>query len=196
MLASGRNNYYDKQTHQWYDTVMAIYEYLTHDGPVSAYYQTITTNSGQGYFEMFMGHEGTLLVSERASRCRVYRETWVESTKWDPWTRKGYLGEAVEPEKKPVAQATSLDSRESVPPPCYQLPVQTDTSADSPAALGEFLRCDPRQGQADVPARGRLRDRRGGPEGQRGRRGRPAIGVQTRRVRGMTLHPTRMYTAS
>jgi predicted dehydrogenase len=126
VLASGRNNYYDKQTHQWYDTVMAVYEYVTRDGPVSAYYQTINTNSGQGYFEMFMGHEGTLLVSERAARCRVYRETWVESTKWDPWTRKGYLGDAVEPEKKPAAQAISLDSRESVPPPCYQLPVLGD----------------------------------------------------------------------
>jgi len=124
VLASGRNNYYDQKTHQWYDTVMAIYEYITAAGPVSAYYQTITTNSGQGYFEMFMGHEGTLLISERASRCGAYRETWVEPTKWDPWTRKGYLGDAVEPEKKPVAQATSLDSRESVPPPCYQLPAQ------------------------------------------------------------------------
>jgi predicted dehydrogenase len=132
VLASGRNNYYDKKTHEWYDTVMAIYEYVTPDGPVSAYYQTITTNSGQGYFEMFMGHEGTLLISERASRCRVYRETWVDATKWEPWTRKGYLGEAVEPEKKPVAQATSLDSRESVPPPCYQLPVQADKLIHQP----------------------------------------------------------------
>ena len=132
VLASGRNNYYDKKTHEWYDTVMAIYEYVTPDGPVSAYYQTITTNSGQGYFEMFMGHEGTLLVSERASRCRVYRETWVDATKWEPWTRKGYLGEAVEPEKKPVAQATSLDSRESVPPPCYQLPIQADKPIHQP----------------------------------------------------------------
>ncbi len=124
VLASGRNNYYDPKTHQWFDTVMAIYEYITAGGPVSAYYQTITTNSGQGYFEMFMGHEGTLLVSERASRCRAYRETWVGPTKWDPWTQKGYLGDAVEPEKKPVAQGTALDSRESVPPPCYQLPAQ------------------------------------------------------------------------
>lgn len=126
VLASGRNNYYDKKDHQWYDTVMAIYEYLAPEGPVSAYYQTITTNSGQGYYEMFMGHEGTLLVSERASRCRVYRETWVEPTKWDPWTHKGYLGDAVEPEKKPPAQAATLDSRESVPPPCYQLPLPAD----------------------------------------------------------------------
>jgi hypothetical protein len=107
--------------------VMAIYEYTAPQGPVSAYYQTISTNSGQGYFEMFMGLEGTLLLSERASRCRVYRETWVEATKWDPWTRKGYLGDPVEPEKKvAAAQTAALDSRESVPPPAYYLPVQAD----------------------------------------------------------------------
>ncbi|MBM4024256.1 MAG: Gfo/Idh/MocA family oxidoreductase [Planctomycetes bacterium] len=127
VLASGRNNYYDQATHQWYDTVMAIYEYATAEGSVSAYYQTITTNSGQGYYEMFMGHEGTLLVSERASRCRVYRESWVAPTKWERWTAKGYLGDAVEPEKKPAAQATGLDSRESEPPPCYQLPEQVQS---------------------------------------------------------------------
>jgi predicted dehydrogenase len=127
VLASGRNNYYDQGTHEWYDTVMAIYEYATPQGPVSAYYQTISTNSGQGYFEMFMGPEGTLLLSERASRCRVYRETWVDADKWDPWTRKGYLGDPVEPEKKvAAAQTAALDSRESVPPPAYYLPVQAD----------------------------------------------------------------------
>jgi hypothetical protein len=51
----------------------------------------------------------------------------VEATKWDPWTRKGYLGEPVEPEKKAVApQTAALDSRDSVPPPAYYLPVQAD----------------------------------------------------------------------
>jgi len=62
VLASGRTNYYDKKTHEWYDTVIAIYEYDTPQGSVSAQYQTISTNSSQGYFESFMGHEGTLLA--------------------------------------------------------------------------------------------------------------------------------------
>ncbi len=133
VLASGRTNYYDRGTHEWYDTVMTIYEYDTPQGPVSAYYQTISTNSGQGYFEMFMGHEGTLLLSERASRCRIYREKWVDEGKWEPWARKGYLGDPVENEQKPKVQTTAvLDSRESVPPPAYYLPVQADTLLHQP----------------------------------------------------------------
>jgi len=127
VLASGRTNYYDKGTHEWYDTVMAIYEYETPQGPVSAYYQTITTNSGQGYFEMFMGHEGTLLVSERVARCRIYRETWVDAKKWEPWEKNGVLGDPVENEQKPkAAGSATVDVRDSEPPPAYYLPVQAD----------------------------------------------------------------------
>ncbi|MCU0917083.1 MAG: Gfo/Idh/MocA family oxidoreductase [Planctomycetes bacterium] len=148
VLASGRTNFYDPRTHEWYDTVMAIYEYVTAEGPVSAYYQTITTNSGQGYYEMFMGHEGTLVVSERASRCRIYRETWVPPAKWEPWSRRGYLGEAVEPEKKPLpAPGATVDSRESVPPPCYQLPVQADKLIHQPHLENFF---DALRGQAKL----------------------------------------------
>ncbi len=125
VLASGRTNYYDKATHQWYDTVMAIYEYVTTQGPVSAYYQTITTNSAQGYYEMFMGDEGTLLVSEQACRCRIYREAWVDQAKWDSWVRQGYLGKVAEPERKLVGAAVAmLDLGESDPPPSYLLPAQ------------------------------------------------------------------------
>ena len=122
VLASGRTNYYDKKTHEWYDTVMAIYEYDTPQGPVSAQYQTLSTNSSQGYFESFMGHEGTLLVSEKAARCRVYRESWVDEKKWSPWVRKGYLSEPEEPKpQKPKTSGVALDVRESIPAPSYKL---------------------------------------------------------------------------
>ena len=122
VLASGRTNYYDKKTHEWYDTVMAVYEYNASQGPVSAQYQTISTNSSQGYFESFMGHEGTLLVSEKAARCRVYRESWVDEKKWDPWVRQGYLSEPEVPKsEKPKSSGVTLDVRESIPAPSYQL---------------------------------------------------------------------------
>ncbi len=122
VLASGRTNYYDKTTHEWYDTVMAIYEYDAPQGPVSAHYQTITTNSSQGYFETFMGHEGTLLMSERAARCRVYRESWVDEKKWDPWVRKGYLSEPEKPkDEEPKAGGVTMDVRESIPAPSYRI---------------------------------------------------------------------------
>ena len=43
---------------------MAVFDYDTPLGPAKAYYQTQTTNGSQGYFESFMGDQGTLLISE------------------------------------------------------------------------------------------------------------------------------------
>jgi predicted dehydrogenase len=68
VMASGRISYLDKYTHQWYDTVMAVYEYETNSGPVSAYYQILSSNRSDGYFEKFMGDRATLVVSEPSYR--------------------------------------------------------------------------------------------------------------------------------
>jgi predicted dehydrogenase len=92
VIASGRTNYYDKKTHEWYDTVMAIYEYESSQGAVTAFYQTISTNSSNGYFESFMGTDGTLIITEYPpSRCGIYREKKVAEEVWDKWVKKGYL---------------------------------------------------------------------------------------------------------
>jgi len=121
VMASGGTDYYDKATHQWYDTVMAVYEYQSQKGAVRAFYQTITTNSSQGYFETFMGDEGTLLISESAGRGAVYREA--SAPQWDRWVKSGYLNEPAEKEKKPKTGAV-LDVRETLAPPAYELPVK------------------------------------------------------------------------
>ncbi len=126
VIASGGTDYYDKSTHQWYDTVMAIYTYETKKGPVRAFYQTITTNSGQGYFEMFMGDEGTLVISEASSRGSVYREPGVEANAWDKWVKAGILQMPEEPEPAaadPNAAAVT-DVRETPKPPEYKIPVE------------------------------------------------------------------------
>ncbi|HKJ68745.1 MAG TPA: Gfo/Idh/MocA family oxidoreductase, partial [bacterium] len=70
VMASGGRDYYAAATHEWDDRVMAIFEYETADGSANAYYQTQTTNSSQGYFENFMGDEGTLVISESESGYR------------------------------------------------------------------------------------------------------------------------------
>ena len=44
---------------------MAVYDYETPHGPAKAYYQTQTTNGSQGYFENFMGDQGTLILRSR-----------------------------------------------------------------------------------------------------------------------------------
>lgn len=97
VIASGGVDYW--KDHEWYDCVMAIYEYETKAGPVRAFYQTGTTNSANGYFEAFMGDEGTLLISESAGRGSVYREAWVDKAKWDKWVEKKFIADM----KLPVA---------------------------------------------------------------------------------------------
>jgi predicted dehydrogenase len=123
VIASGGTDYYDKETHQWYDNVMAIYEYGAAQGTVRAFYQTITTNSSNGYFETFMGDEGTLVISESAGRGAIYREP--AAPEWDKWVKAGYVNEPAKKEEKPKTDAV-LDVRETVAPPAYELPVKMD----------------------------------------------------------------------
>lgn len=132
VIASGRTNYYDQKTHQWYDTVMAIYEYETSQGPVSAYYQTLSTNSSQGYFESFMGTEGTLVVSEPASRCAVFREWRVLEAAWAKWVNKGYIEQEEgldQPEDKDAVGEIRVPSPQ---PPKYKILVTMDEKFHQP----------------------------------------------------------------
>jgi predicted dehydrogenase len=127
VIANGGTDYYDKSTHQWYDTVMAIYEYETKEGTVRAFYQTITTNSCNGYFEAFMGDQATLMISESTSRGAVYREA--SAPDWDKWVKLGYLVEPAKKEEKKTEVKEGeavVDVRETLAPPAYELAVKMD----------------------------------------------------------------------
>jgi len=119
VIASGGTDYYDPKTHEWYDTVMAIYEYDLPEGKVRAHYQTLTTNSSEGYFENFLGDQGTLQISESGSRGSIYREP--AAPDWEKWVSTGYL-KAPKEEKK-ADTGVVLDVRETVAPPSHELPV-------------------------------------------------------------------------
>lgn len=129
VMASGGIDYYDKRTHEWYDTVLATFEYDTPEGKVRAFYQTIASNSNQGYFETFMGDQGTLMISESGSRGGVYREP--AAPEWDKWVSLGYLkSPAAEPRK---AQSDAvLDVRETLAPPSHEIPVKFDDPYHKP----------------------------------------------------------------
>ncbi len=120
VMASGGTDYYDKKTHQWYDTVLATFEYDTKYGKVRAFYQTITTNSNLGYYENFLGDQGTLQISESAGRAAIYREQ--TAPLWDRWIELGLLTAPKEQAVKPAADVI-LDVRETVAPPKHELPV-------------------------------------------------------------------------
>jgi predicted dehydrogenase len=122
IVASGGTDYYSKDTHEWYDNVMALFEYPTPSGTVRAFYQTLTTNNFGGYYEVFLGDEGSLEISESGARAKVYRD-FAHAPDWGSWVKQGLLlAPEEEPEPQPQAQ---LDVRESVPPPSYALPIQS-----------------------------------------------------------------------
>ncbi len=49
---------------EWYEDVMAMYEYQTSKGSARMYYQVLNTNGYGNYFERFKGDKGTLVISE------------------------------------------------------------------------------------------------------------------------------------
>ncbi|MBN1806909.1 MAG: Gfo/Idh/MocA family oxidoreductase [Sedimentisphaerales bacterium] len=131
VMASGGVDYWKpplcETAHDWYDHVMVIYEYPVGDRTVRAFYQTITTNSSNGYYENFMGDRGTLEISEAAGRNTIYREAHVQATEWEKWVKMGIIKEPdkKEEEIKPAGDAV-LDVRESPKPPSYEIPVSMD----------------------------------------------------------------------
>lgn len=121
VMASGGTDYYDKKTHEWYDSVLATFKYKTNHGIVRAFYQTITTNSNQGYFETFMGDQGALTISESAGRVGVFKEA--SAPLWDKWVDNKFL---LAPKEEPKKENTAaiLDIRETAAPPKYTLPIK------------------------------------------------------------------------
>lgn len=123
VMASGGLLYHDPKTHEWYDTVMAVYDFETSQGPVKAYYQTQTTNGSQGYFENFMGDQGTLLISESEVNYggKLYRDP--NAPAWDAWIQKGYVSAPQVQEARAKDDTAVADVRESVSPDQHTVPV-------------------------------------------------------------------------
>ncbi|MEY3897917.1 MAG: hypothetical protein RLZZ214_3438, partial [Verrucomicrobiota bacterium] len=88
VYASGGNDYFKKREH--FDNVMAIFEFDTPQGGVRAFYQVLTTtSSGGGFWESFMGTEGTIKISEIASSSAIYREA--SAPAWDGLVDRGII---------------------------------------------------------------------------------------------------------
>lgn len=145
VLAGGGADYYT--THEWYDNVMAIYEFPTPEGPVRAFYQVLTTTSaGGGYMEYFMGDEGALKMSENPKYTRIFREA--RAPDWDPWLQAGLIikpgeGEgalkATVPWDKPRPNfsmggksAGVVDVRETAELSAWDIPVVLDEAIHQP----------------------------------------------------------------
>jgi predicted dehydrogenase len=144
VLAGGGVDYYT--THEWYDNVIAIYEYPTAAGLVRATYQVLTTTSaGGGYHEYFMGDEGALKISENPKYTKLYREA--RAPEWDRWVDQGLIlrpgsGEGAPPPVKPwekprpklggPSRAATVDVRETAELSAWDLPVTLDKPIHQP----------------------------------------------------------------
>ena len=155
VIASGGTDYHDKATHEWHDTVMAIYEYDTPEGVVRAFYQTLTTNSANGYFETFMGIDGTLNISEALSRGAAYPERLDDEKVKKIWGKYIVDGLLLKPEELEESEEKSEEALlEAVPspaPPAYNIPIPMVDAEHTPHLVNFF---DAVRGKAELTCSG------------------------------------------
>ncbi|MEM9444361.1 MAG: Gfo/Idh/MocA family oxidoreductase [Verrucomicrobiota bacterium] len=131
IIAGGGVDFYDK--HEWYDNVMAIYEYEGKLGKTRAFYQVQTTTSaGGGYYEYFMGTGGAIKISENPKYTQVFQEAGAD---WAEWIDKGYIKQgasgggggynplAPKPWDKPKGGSGKVDVRETAALVSWDIPV-------------------------------------------------------------------------
>jgi predicted nucleotidyltransferase/predicted dehydrogenase len=84
VIASGGLDYYTaNKEREWYDNVFAIFDYPTPPGLVRGIYQVLNTTSYGGYYEVFMGDQGSLEISEDPRRGAIFRELGAPRRDWE-----------------------------------------------------------------------------------------------------------------
>jgi len=132
VLAGGGVDFYPH--HEWYDNVMAIFEYETDAGMSRAFYQVLTTTSNGGFFETFMGEDGSLVISEVPPRGNHFlREAHANQERWDQLAKNGQL--VVFEEQAPAEsddKDTLVDVRVSKPLGAWDLPIVLNKPVHQP----------------------------------------------------------------
>ena len=151
VCAFGGNDYF-KQREQ-FDNLMAVFEYDTPQGTLRASEQVMTASPGiGGYFESFMGTEGTINLSEQAVYTSItgYGSTMASCSAWNDLVRRGFLKEKDPPR---MTNGQVIGVRPSRPLRDYELPGELNKPPHQPhlenffAALrgGATLNCDARR---------------------------------------------------
>ena len=110
------------KNHEWYDNAMVVYEFPLPEGVARAFYQVQTTTSaGGGYFEYFMGDEGSLKMSENPKLSTIFREARAPS--WDELVRKNYIRAQKAPAAEAPADGAKVDVRETAALAAFEIPV-------------------------------------------------------------------------
>jgi predicted dehydrogenase len=148
VFASGGADYY--KNHEWFDNAMVIYEYKLPEGTARAFYQVQTTTSaGGGYYEQFMGVEGTLKMSENPKYTTLFREA--AAPPWDEFVRRNLItGQAAPPAPSAAADA-KVDARETAALASYGIPVVLNKAIHQPH-LENFFHAIRGQAKLNCPA--------------------------------------------
>lgn len=118
VYATGGNSYFKNREH--FDNVMCLFDYDTPQGEVRAFYQVLTTTSaGGGFWESFMGTQGTIKTSEIASTSTIYRES--SAPDWEDLVNRGYIVKKPAP-PKPESSEGAVAAYASAAPEVYDLP--------------------------------------------------------------------------
>ncbi|MEO0510442.1 MAG: Gfo/Idh/MocA family oxidoreductase [Verrucomicrobiota bacterium] len=120
VMASGGRSFFKDREH--FDNVMCIFDYDSPQGNARAFYQVLTTTSaGGGYYESFMGTNGTVEISEREAYTNIYKESGANNSgKWDELVQRGVLKKVAAGQA--AGGADAIASYESAPPDEYGLP--------------------------------------------------------------------------
>ncbi len=129
VVASGGIDYY--KNWQWYDNAMTIYEFKTKSGTARAFYQVQTTTKHGGFYEVFMGENGSLQISEVPQRGNwAMREA--HAPEWDSLVNQGLLKSEAPPIQKVDTKNIFLDVRVTAEAGRWPLPVEMAKPAHQP----------------------------------------------------------------
>jgi predicted dehydrogenase len=129
VVASGGLDYY--KNWEWYDNVMAIYEFETKQGTARAFYQVQTTTQHGGFYETFMGENGSLVLSEIPERGNwAMREP--HAPEWDSLAKAGLLQSETVPIQKSATKNIYVDVRVTAEAGRWPLPVELAKPAHQP----------------------------------------------------------------
>lgn len=129
VMASGGVDYYKNR--EWYDNVMAIYEYQTEEGTARALYQVQTTTKHGGFYEVFMGDNGSLVISEVPEKGNwAMREA--HAPEWDSLAKEGLLNTETQPIQKVDTKNIFLDVRVTAEAGRWPIPVELAKPAHQP----------------------------------------------------------------
>lgn len=145
VIASGGTDYYNTE---WYDNILTTLEYNTPAGVVRGYYQVVNTSSHGGFYETFMGDEGSIVLSEDPRKGQFFREMTAKRREWEAESettevdgREAFelkIGETLAPDGSKAPEGQKL--LEEIKKPVHQLHLENFFGA---IRTGSPLSCPP-----------------------------------------------------